>query len=75
MLRFFSSNYDQAQVKMLLGLIIEAGATVQRESECDCSQDCLDCPYSELCADLDRLKSYLKRIDKSGKIGKKGGDK
>ena len=75
MIRFFDSNYTPAQVKMLLGLIIDAGAQVQRESECDCSSECGDCPYSQLCADLDRLKAYLKVLDKTGKIGKKGGDK
>ena len=69
MLRFFDSNYTAAQIKMLLGLIIEAGATVQRESECDCSCECSDCPYSELCADLYRLKAYLKKLDKSGRKG------
>lgn len=55
--------------------MIEAGATVQRESECDCSCECANCPYSELCADLDRLKAYLKRLDKNGDFGAKGGDK
>ena len=75
MIRFFDNNYTPEQVKMLLILIIEASAQLQRESECDCSTECGECSYHELCADFDRLKSYLKKLERSYKTGSKGGAK
>lgn len=78
MLRFFDSNYTLVQLQELRILINDSLIRLQQESECEIryvANECDVCPYRELCSDLYRLEKYLNKLETSGKIGKKGGDK
>ncbi len=66
MLRFFKTNYNPEQLKMLAFLLSENIHQLRMESNCSTTSDCANCPYSEVCNDIYSLSGYIERLLKGG---------